>query len=101
MSSQKQCDRIQLQEWQRRLGTTDRTEWYPGNHTAEVTPIENWLELESDVLPLNARISKEWDTALLFKEPWTMVRKVEFMQGVGLEWVHLKENGTTSNSIAG
>jgi len=33
----------------------------------EVTPIENWLELEGGVTPLFGRHSTEWDTDLLFK----------------------------------
>lgn len=35
----------------------------------EVTPIENWLEIEAGVTPLFARHSTEWDTDLLFKKP--------------------------------
>ncbi len=41
----------------------------------EVTPIENWLELEAGVTPLFARHSTEWDTDLLFKKPWTLSRQ--------------------------
>ena len=67
----------------------------------EVTPIENWLELEAGVTPLFARHSREWDTDLLFKKPWTLSKKVEFMVGVGPEWVHVTKNGITSNSISG
>jgi hypothetical protein len=71
------------------------------NFAAEITPIENWLELEAGVSPFFTHNSTEWDTDLLFKKPWTLSRKAEFMFGVGPEWVHLKENGRTSNSIAG
>jgi hypothetical protein len=71
------------------------------NLAAEVTPIENWLELEAGVSPFYTRNSTEWDTDLLFKKPWTISRKTEFMLGVGPEWVHLKQNGRTSNSITG
>ena len=71
------------------------------NLAAEVTPIENWLELEAGVSPFYTRSSTEWDTDLLFKKPWTISRKAEFMLGVGPEWIYLKENGKTSNSIAG
>jgi hypothetical protein len=35
----------------------------------EVTPIENWLELEAGVSPFYTRNSAEWDTDLLFKKP--------------------------------
>jgi hypothetical protein len=71
------------------------------NLAAEITPIENWLELEAGVSPFYTRNSTEWDTDLLFKKPWTLSRKAEFMLGVGPEWVHLKQNGKASNSIAG
>ena len=71
------------------------------NLAAEATPIENWLELEIGVSPFFTRRSTEWDTDLLFKKPWTISRKSEFMLGIGPEWVHLKQNGSVSNSIAG
>jgi hypothetical protein len=71
------------------------------NLAAEITPIENWLELEAGVSPFYTHNSTEWDTDLLFKKPWTISRKTEFMLGVGPEWVHLKQNGKVSNSIAG
>ena len=68
---------------------------------AEVTPIENWLELEMGVTPIFSRHSTEWDTDLLFKKPWTLSRKVEFMFGVGPEWIHTRKYGITTNSVAG
>jgi hypothetical protein len=67
---------------------------------AEITPIENWLELEAGVTPLFTRHSTEWDTDLLFKKPWTLSKKAEFMFGVGPEWVHTSQHGSTTNSIA-
>jgi hypothetical protein len=71
------------------------------NLAAEITPIENWLELEAGVSPFYSRNSTEWDTDLLFKKPWTLSRKAEFMLGIGPEWVYLKQNGKAANSIAG
>lgn len=68
---------------------------------AEITPIENWLELEVGVSPFYTRTSTEWDTDLLFKKPWSLSRKSEFMLGVGPQWVHLSQNGRSTNSIAG
>jgi len=68
---------------------------------AEVTPIENWLELEFGVTPTFSHHSTEWDTDVLFKKPWTLSKKVEFMFGVGPEWIHIRENGITTNSVAG
>jgi hypothetical protein len=67
----------------------------------EVTPIEKWLELEAGVTPIFSRHSTEWDVDLLFKKPWTLSKKVEFMAGVGPEWVHLRHGGETTNSVAG
>src|SRR5579872_7564918 len=36
---------------------------------AEVTPIENWLELEFGVTPTFSHHSTEWDTDVLLKKP--------------------------------
>ena len=63
------------------------------NLAAEVTPIENWLELEAGVSPFYTRNSTEWDTDLLFKKPWTISRKAEFMLGVGTQ------SGSTSGKM--
>jgi hypothetical protein len=71
------------------------------NIAVEVTPIENRLELEAGVTALFASHSTEWDTDLLFKKPWTLSRKVEFMAGVGPEWIRKRESGVTSNSVGG
>jgi hypothetical protein len=67
----------------------------------EVTPIENRLELEAGITPLFGRRSQEWDTDLLFKKPWTLSKKVEFMAGIGPEWIHTRKLGVTSNSVSG
>jgi len=71
------------------------------NAAVEVTPIENWLELEAGVTPLFSRHTTEWDVDLLFKKPWTLSKKVEFMIGVGPQWVHTKKYGVTTNSVSG
>jgi len=52
----------------------------------EFTPIEHWLEIEAGVTPLFRRHSTEWSVDLLFKKPWTISSKFEFMLGVGPEW---------------
>jgi hypothetical protein len=67
----------------------------------EVTPIKEWLELEAGVTPLFSAQATEWDTDLLFKKPWTLSRKVEFMAGIGPEWVHTKHVGADVNALAG
>jgi hypothetical protein len=67
----------------------------------EVTPIENWLELEASTSPLFTRHSTEWDTDLLFKKPWTLSKRVEFMSGVGPEWIHTKAYGVANKHSRG
>jgi hypothetical protein len=66
----------------------------------EVTPIDNWLEVEVGVTPLFTRHSTEWGTDLLFKKPWTLSKKAEFMLGVGPEWIHARNRGVTTNSVS-
>lgn len=73
---------------------------YGPDFAVEVTPIENWLELEAGVTPLFRAGSTEWGTDLLFKKPWTLSKKAEFMAGIGPEWIHAKEAGITTNSVA-
>jgi len=80
--------------------------WSPRNGGAsfgpavavEVTPVEHWLELEAGVTPFFGRGSTEWDTDLLFKKPWDLSPKVEFMFGAGPEWIHRRANGVVTNS---
>lgn len=67
----------------------------------EVTPIKNWLELEFGTTALFRRHSTEWGTDLLFKKPWDLSKKVEFMLGIGPEWDHAKQFGITTNSVSG
>lgn len=67
----------------------------------EVTPIENWLELEAGVTPRFNRHSTEWGVDLLFKKPWSLSKKAEFMVGIGPEWVHSNQYGRTPNSVSG
>ena len=69
----------------------------PGANSAT----DKWLELEAGITSLFARHSTEWDADLLFKKPWTLSKKVEFMFGVGPEWVRIRQNGLTGNSVAG
>jgi hypothetical protein len=71
------------------------------NLAVEVTPIENWLELEAGVSPFYTRNSTEWDTDFLFKKPWTISRKAEFMLGLGPQWAHITQNRRTTNTFSG
>jgi hypothetical protein len=65
----------------------------------EITPIENRLELEAGVTPLFRRHSTEWSVDLLFKKPWTLSDKKEFMLGIGPEWIHTNAYGIKTNSV--
>jgi hypothetical protein len=65
----------------------------------EFTPIEHWLEIEIGTTPTFSHSSTQWVTDFLFKKPWTLSRKVEFMLGVGPEWIRIRNQGTLTNSI--
>jgi hypothetical protein len=80
---------------------TDQTSSLGPTVAVEVSPIETWLELEAGVTPSFRRQSTEWATDLLFKKPWTISSKVEFMAGIGPEWIHTRESGMTRNSVGG
>ncbi len=77
---------------------TDGGSSFGPDFAVEITPIENWLELEAGTTPLFSRHSTEWDTDLLFKKPWTLSEKVEFMIGLGPEWIHSKQSGISTNA---
>jgi hypothetical protein len=79
----------------------DRTSSFGPTVAVEITPIENWLELEAGVTPSFSDHTTEWASDLLFKKPWTLSRTVEFMAGIGPEWIHTRGSGTTTNSVAG
>ena len=72
-----------------------------GNIAVEFTAIERWLEIEIGTTPVFAHHLKEWDTDVLFKKPWTLTEKVEFMAGAGPAWVNTRQNNVTRNSLAG
>ncbi len=49
----------------------------------EITPIEDWLELELGGTPTFGSHLRETDIDFLFKKPWTFSSKLEFMLGAG------------------
>jgi hypothetical protein len=59
-----------------------------GTVAFEVTPIEHWLELEFGVTAVHADGSTEIPFDVLFKKPWTLSPKFEFMLGLGPELIH-------------
>jgi hypothetical protein len=52
----------------------------------EFEPIKDWLEIEIGTAPLFGHGRPEWDTDVLFKKPFTLSDKVEFMVGAGPHW---------------
>src|SRR6201996_8827656 len=82
--------------WNFRGGATT----FAPNLAAECTPIENWLELEAGVSPFYTHHATEWDTDFLIKKPWDLSKRAEFMLGVGPQWVHLRQNGKTTDSFS-
>jgi len=79
----------------------DRTPSFGPTVAIEVTPIEHWLELEAGMTPSFGRHTTEWTSDLLFKKPWTLSPAVEFMAGVGPEWIHTRESGRATDAVAG
>ena len=59
-----------------------------GTLAVEVTPIENWLELEIGFTAIRAEDSTEMPIDVLLKKPWRLSPKMEFMIGVGPELIH-------------
>jgi hypothetical protein len=57
----------------------------------EFTPIKGWLEIEAGVAPMFNHGRTEWDTDLIFKKPFTLSDKVEFMIGAGPQWTFSPE----------
>lgn len=87
-------------------GSTSRSlsdhAWSSGPALAiEFTPIKNWLELEAGVTPLFRSHSTEWDVDLLFKKPWDLSKKIEFMAGLGPQWGHVNQFGVKTSSWSG
>jgi hypothetical protein len=54
----------------------------------EFTPIKDWLEIEVGTSTLFGCGHTEWGTDLLFKKPFTLSDKIEFMIGTGPEWTY-------------
>jgi len=59
----------------------------------EFEPIKNWLEIEVGIAPLFGNGHTEWETDILFKKPFSLSDKVEFMVGAGPQWSYTI-NGT-------
>ena len=66
----------------------------------EFTPIKNWLEIEAGVAPMFSRRRAEWDTDLIFKKPFTLSDKVEFMFGAGPQWTFSRDGTKIGGELA-
>jgi len=83
------------------LGLQDGSSSFGPNAAVEFTPIKDWLEIEAGVSPLFGGGRTEWGTDLLFKKPFDLSDRVEFMFGAGPEWKRTVGGGTVTDSIAG
>jgi len=66
----------------------------------EFTPIKDWLEIEAGISTLFSGGQPEWSTDLLFKKPFTLSDKVEFMFGVGPEWTFSRDGTKVAGEVA-
>jgi hypothetical protein len=63
--------------------------------SVEFPVIKDWLEIETGISPLFRQHQTEWQADLLFKKPFTISDKVEFMIGVGPELSYNTVGGGT------
>jgi hypothetical protein len=66
----------------------------------EFTPIKDWLEIEGGVAPMFQGGRTEWEADLLFKKPFTLSDKLEFMVGVGPQWTFSPEGTKIAGEFA-
>jgi hypothetical protein len=66
----------------------------------EFTPIKDWLEIEAGVSTMFQSGQTDWSTDLLFKKPFTLSDKVEFMFGVGPEWTFSRDGTKIAGEVA-
>lgn len=67
--------------------------------SVEFPVIKDWLEIETGISPLFRPGQTEWQADLLFKKPFTINDKVEFMIGAGPQLSYATAGGGTK--IAG
>ena len=76
------------------------TSSYGPSLAVEFTAIKDWLEIEVGAARMFHRGGSEWDTDLLFKKPFTLSDKLEFMVGVGPQWTFSREGTQTGAEFA-
>jgi len=64
----------------------------------EYTPIEGWLEIELGGTESYSKGASELSFDLIFKKPYTISKKLEFMFGLGPEFSSMSASGVTTNS---
>jgi hypothetical protein len=85
--------------WASDYSRTDGFHARGGTFAVEVTPIPDRLELEFGVTDIRANGVTETSVDLLFKKPWTLSKRVEFMAGIGPEIIHA--TGTEAGKLLG
>jgi hypothetical protein len=73
---------------------------YGPSLAVEFTPIKDWLEIEAGGGPMFHGGRTEWDTDILFKKPFTLSDKLEFMVGIGPQWTFSREGMQTGTEFA-
>ncbi len=53
----------------------------------EITPIENWLSIETSVSVIHAEDHTEMPIEVAFRKPWQLTPKIEFMAGAAPELI--------------
>ena len=76
------------------------TSSYGPSLAVEFTPIKDWLEIELGAARMFHGGRSEWDTDLLFKKPFTLSDKLEFMVGIGPQWTFSREGTQTGVEFA-
>jgi len=71
------------------------------NFGVEVTPIENWLEIELSATPFQVSGATEWESELVFKKPFELSPTAELMIGLGPTWTHSNRPGERADSAGG
>ena len=73
---------------------------YGPSLAVEFTPIKDWLEIEVGTARMFHGGHGEWDSDILFKKPFTLSDKVEFMVGIGPQWTFSREGTQTGAEFA-
>jgi hypothetical protein len=83
------------------------SEWSSGNSgfsfgpsiALEVTPVQNWLEVEAGVTPLFGNNHTEWNTDVVLRKPFDLSDTVELEVGLGPEWIHATGGAEAGSSF--